>query len=112
MDEKCSEHENIGLKSNTIKACAGKVNVIGLGFVNNMAEYMVAADILITKACPGTIVEAASIGLPVLLTSYLPGQEEGNVDFVVEINLEPLFWMWTHLESQKRFVDGQPTNLN
>ena len=55
-----------------------------LGFVTNMAEYMVAADLLLTKAGPGTIAEAASLGLPVLLTSFLPGQEEGNVDFVVE----------------------------
>merc|ERR1712038_2035148 len=27
--------------------------------------------------------EAASLSLPVMLTSFLPGQEEGNVDFVV-----------------------------
>jgi UDP-N-acetylglucosamine:LPS N-acetylglucosamine transferase len=62
----------------------GKVDVVGLGFVTNMAEYMVAADILITKAGPGTISEAAALSLPVLLTSYLPGQEEGNVDYVVD----------------------------
>jgi len=55
-----------------------------LGFIPNMAEYMVAADVLITKAGPGTIAEAASLGLPILLTSFLPGQEEGNVDFVEE----------------------------
>lgn len=64
----------------------GNVTVIGLGFVTNMAEYMVAADLLVSKAGPGTIAEAASVGLPVLLTSYLPGQEEGNVDFVIENN--------------------------
>ena len=45
-----------------------------LGFVNNMAEYMVAADVLVTKAGPGTIAEAAAVGLPVLLTSFLPGE--------------------------------------
>jgi 1,2-diacylglycerol 3-beta-galactosyltransferase len=45
-----------------------------LGFVNNMAEYMVAADVLVTKAGPGTIAEAAAVGLPVLLTSFLPGK--------------------------------------
>ena len=55
-----------------------------LGFVTNMAEYMVAADILLSKAGPGTIAEAAAVGLPILLTSFLPGQEEGNVDFVVQ----------------------------
>jgi 1,2-diacylglycerol 3-beta-galactosyltransferase len=62
----------------------GKVKVVGLGFCDNMAEYMVAADILVTKAGPGTLAEAASVGLPVLMTSFLPGQEAGNVDFVLE----------------------------
>lgn len=62
----------------------GQVTVIGLGFVTKMAEYMVAADVLVTKAGPGTISEAAALSLPVMVTSYLPGQEEGNVDFVVD----------------------------
>lgn len=62
----------------------GNVTVVGLGFVDNMAEYMVAADILISKAGPGTISEAAAVSLPILLTSFLPGQEEGNVSFVVD----------------------------
>jgi 1,2-diacylglycerol 3-beta-galactosyltransferase len=46
----------------------GNVDVVGLGFIANMPEYMVAADVLVTKAGPGTIAEAASVGLPVLLT--------------------------------------------
>jgi len=49
-----------------------------------MAEYMVAADVLVSKAGPVTIAEAAAVGLPMMLTSFLPGQEEGNVDFVVD----------------------------
>jgi 1,2-diacylglycerol 3-beta-galactosyltransferase len=63
---------------------AGKVDVVGLGFITNMADYMVAADILLSKAGPGTIAEAAAVGLPVMMTSFLPGQEAGNVDFVIE----------------------------
>ena len=62
----------------------GRVKVVGLGFITRMAEYMVAADILVSKAGPGTIAEAAAVGLPVMLTSYLPGQEAGNVDFVLD----------------------------
>ena len=62
----------------------GKVDVVGLGFVTNMAEYMVAADVLVTKAGPGTIAEAAAVGLPVMLTSFLPGQEAGNVNVVLD----------------------------
>mmetsp|Transcript_448 Transcript_448/g.1087 ORF Transcript_448/g.1087 Transcript_448/m.1087 type:complete len:125 (+) Transcript_448:101-475(+) len=49
-----------------------------------MAHYMVAADVLVTKAGPGTISEAAAVGLPVMLTSFLPGQEAGNVEVVLE----------------------------
>ena len=66
------------------KAGSASVQVKPLGFVTNMAEYMVGADLLISKAGPGTIAEAAALGLPVLLTSYLPGQEEGNLDFVLK----------------------------
>jgi len=62
----------------------GRVTVIGLGFVTRMAEYMVAADVLVSKAGPGTISEAAALSLPVMLTSFLPGQEEGNVDYVID----------------------------
>ena len=65
-------------------ASPGRVKVVGLGFVTRMAEYMVAADVLVTKAGPGTIAEAASVGLPVMLTSFLPGQEAGNVNYVVD----------------------------
>ena len=52
------------------------------GFVANMPSWMRASDIIITKAGPGTISEALVCGLPILLSGFLPGQEEGNVTFV------------------------------
>jgi len=54
------------------------------GFVDNMADWMRAADLVVSKAGPGTIAEAACSGTPLLLTSYVPGQERGNVDLVVD----------------------------
>ncbi len=54
------------------------------GFVNNMPEMMHAADVIVTKAGPGTISEALSCDLPVILSGYVPGQEEGNVDYVLK----------------------------
>ncbi len=53
------------------------------GFVDNMPDLMWAADILVTKAGPGTINEAFNAGLPLVLYSRLPGQEDGNVSYVV-----------------------------
>jgi len=58
--------------------------VVALGFVDYMHELMDATDCLLTKAGPGTIAEAAIKALPVVVTSYLPGQEAGNVRFVTE----------------------------
>ena len=55
-----------------------------LGFVKNMDEWMAAADLIVTKAGPGTIAEACTRELPVMLSAYLPGQEQGNVSFVVD----------------------------
>lgn len=52
------------------------------GFVTNMPDWMRASDVLITKAGPGTIMEGLACGLPILLSGFLPGQEEGNVAFI------------------------------
>ncbi len=53
------------------------------GFVREMPDFMRAADILVSKAGPGTICEALIAGLPMILYSRLPGQEDGNVSYVV-----------------------------
>ena len=53
-----------------------------LGFVENMADWLAAADLLITKAGPGTLAEAACTGVPVIITSFIPGQEACNVAWV------------------------------
>ena len=53
------------------------------GFVDMMPDLMNAADVILTKAGPGTISEAFVTGLPIILYSKMPGQEDGNVDYVV-----------------------------
>ena len=58
--------------------------VHALGFVDNMPELMRASDAIATKAGPGTITEALVSGLPIFLTGFVPGQEEGNVRYVEE----------------------------
>jgi 1,2-diacylglycerol 3-beta-galactosyltransferase len=48
-----------------------------------MPTLMAAADILVTKAGPGTISEACIAGVPIVLGGAVPGQEEGNITYVV-----------------------------
>ncbi|RME09269.1 MAG: galactosyldiacylglycerol synthase [Ardenticatenia bacterium] len=54
------------------------------GFVRDIPTRMAAADVLITKAGPGTIAEALTAGRPLLIGEYIPGQEAGNVSWVVD----------------------------
>jgi 1,2-diacylglycerol 3-beta-galactosyltransferase len=54
------------------------------GFVHNMPDWMGASDCIVTKAGPGTISEALILGLPIVLSGFVPGQETGNVPYVVE----------------------------
>ncbi len=54
------------------------------GFTNEVPDIMSASDLVITKAGPGSIAESLAKELPIIITSWLPGQEEGNVKYVVE----------------------------
>lgn len=55
------------------------------GFTTEMPQFMAAADVLVTKAGPGTISEAFIAGLPLVLYAKLPGQEDGNVSYVEKL---------------------------
>jgi 1,2-diacylglycerol 3-beta-galactosyltransferase len=67
-----------------LEATAWEIPTQVYGFVTNMPELMGAADILVTKAGPGTLSEAFISGLPIIISGYIPGQERGNVDYVLE----------------------------
>lgn len=60
----------------------GTVHTYGL--VENMAEMMHAADLVICKAGGLIVSESLASGLPLILYEALPGQEVGNVRYVVE----------------------------
>lgn len=74
--------KNQALKERLVAAAWNQPTHI-YGFVDNMPRLMAAADILVTKAGPATICEAAIAGLPMILNDAIPGQETGNVDYVV-----------------------------
>jgi 1,2-diacylglycerol 3-beta-galactosyltransferase len=73
---------NAALKS-LLESMAWKRPTRIYGFVEDMQVFMRAADLLITKAGPATITEAALVGLPMVLSGAIKYQESPNVDFVV-----------------------------
>ncbi len=52
-------------------------------FEKNIPQWMMASDVLVTKAGGLILSEGLAAGLPILLIDYLPGQEEGNVRYLL-----------------------------
>ena len=55
-----------------------------VGFVDHVADLMHAADVLVTKAGGLTLAEAFASRAPVVVHDVLPGQEAGNLEYVLE----------------------------
>jgi 1,2-diacylglycerol 3-beta-galactosyltransferase len=53
-----------------------------LGFTRNMPDWLALADVLITKSGSNTIAEALVRGRPMIVFDYVPGQEEGNPEYI------------------------------
>ncbi|KAJ3695508.1 hypothetical protein LUZ60_000885 [Juncus effusus] len=70
--------------SSSLEVLDWKIPVKIRGFETQMEKWMGACDCIITKAGPGTIAEALIRGLPIILNDFIPGQEVGNVPYVVD----------------------------
>ncbi|CAN8252449.1 unnamed protein product [Cochlearia groenlandica] len=70
--------------ASSLEAIQWKIPVKVRGFETQMEKWMGACDCIITKAGPGTIAESLIRALPIILNDYIPGQEKGNVPYVVE----------------------------
>ena len=58
--------------------------LLAVGFVENVAELMSAADVLVTKAGGLTLAEAFCRGVPIVVHDVLAGQEAGNLEYVLQ----------------------------
>jgi 1,2-diacylglycerol 3-beta-galactosyltransferase len=82
------------------------------GFITNMPEVMGACDLIITKAGPGTVAEALVMGLPIVLSGFIPGQEEGNVRWVVQNGVGVLAQRPSAIaETVRRWLEGDTDQL-
>ncbi len=77
----CGRNETLKSKMEDLAPSLGTPITV-LGFTDKIPELMRTADLLVTKAGPGTLAEANAAQLPVVVYDYVPGQERGNVDFV------------------------------
>lgn len=60
-----------------------KHKVYNFGYVNNVDKLMDAADYIVTKPGGLTVSEALAKELPMLISKPIPGQEERNLEFLL-----------------------------
>jgi 1,2-diacylglycerol 3-beta-galactosyltransferase len=78
----CGRNRRLKRRVSRRAARSGDGRLSAHGFVGNMPDWLRCADLVVGKAGPGTIAEATCCGAPLVLTSYVPGQEKGNAEFV------------------------------
>ena len=55
-----------------------------MGFTNTVERVMAASDLAVTKPGGLTTSECLAVGLPMIIVSPIPGQEERNADYLLE----------------------------
>ena len=70
--------------------CNSKHTLLILGYCENVNELMAISDLLISKPGGVTITEAMVMELPLLIYKPLPGQEEENADYLMNLGLAML----------------------
>jgi 1,2-diacylglycerol 3-beta-galactosyltransferase len=66
-----------------LDAARWPITLKSYGFIQDIPGLMDAADLLITKAGPTTICEAFTRSLPIIISGYIPSQENENADYVI-----------------------------
>lgn len=80
---------NAVLKKKLEQLLVGKYgdNVEIFGFTKDVQDLMLASDVAITRGSPNVMMEAISCNVPLVITGALPGQEQGNPEYVENLNL-------------------------
>ena len=86
---------------------AGSKRVRVLPFTDEIAPYMAAADVIAGKAGASFISETFMLEKPFLATSYIPGQETSNLQFIEHHHLG---WVCLETSAQKDLLTSIASN--
>ncbi len=91
------------------QAEAKKINARIVGFVPDLPRLMMKNDILITKPGGLIISEALAVGMCIILTEPLPGQERANASFLARSGAAFKGETPEEVEQALRFVMENPS---
>jgi len=90
-----------GTNEYLLKRYQDKAGLYCLPFTRKIAPYMASADVIMGKAGPNMLFESVELGNPFIATSYIPGQERPNLEF---IQRHGLGWVTLDVEAQRSLV--------
>jgi len=79
----CGKNKLLKRIVDNMVARAGATNIITFGFVNFMCDLLNIADCVVTKGGASTVMEVLSVGKPVIFSTFIRGQELGNILYAV-----------------------------
>jgi len=79
----CGHNEELVKKIEALKPSM-KADIKAVGFVDNVYEYMEAADVLISKSGGITVSESLAKELPLVVLAPIIGQETRNCDYLIK----------------------------
>ncbi len=90
-----------GTNQNLLARYRDVPNVATLPHTNDIAPYMAAADLVLGKAGPNILFESVMLGKPFVATTFIPGQEQENLEF---IQRHRLGWVAIQPEEQRALL--------
>ena len=82
------------------------------GFTDRVDRLMACADLVVTKPGGLTTSECLAMGLPMIVNSPIPGQEERNADYLLEQGAALKAFDGVTLEYRVRHLLANPTRLD
>ncbi|HNT37197.1 MAG TPA: glycosyltransferase, partial [bacterium] len=95
-----------GKRLDSLRSRLPSERVTVLGYVNNVHDWMNASDVIVSKPGGLTCAEVLARGLPFVMTSPLPGQEEVNVHYMLSSGAA------VYAESPRQVAEWVNTLLN
>lgn len=90
-----------------------RINVVNLGWIENMGEILSACDIVFGKAGPNFLFDVVAVGKPLVAITHVGGQEDGNIELIKTKKLgwvkeklaEPVDFLLKYSRSPKKYND-------
>jgi processive 1,2-diacylglycerol beta-glucosyltransferase len=96
----------------TLAAGEGKGRLFPMGFTSDVPHLMGAADIVVTKPGGLSTSECLAMGVPMIVSAPIPGQEERNADYLLENGAALKAIDDLALEHRMRLLQAAPERLD